>query len=547
MTTTSQTLKRRLAIARGQLAQLQTLADLEAKAATVRARAHAALHQRYAECPSLFIRDHVELPAGRTFAPYQLDALDELAAHYRLALRGPRGMGKTTIAAFAVHWFARTREALGIDWKILTTAGVYRHLYRALWPEVHKWAPRFSGLYAPLRDDKELLTASIQLPHGQAFGAVAKNPDMIESAHADELLILIDEAKAVPEAIWDALEGSLTGETGQYVLALSTPGPPAGRFYQIHQGRLEGWKARHVTKAEAVAAGRVSAVSVERRAKNWGTDSALYRQQVEGAFAADDEGAVIPLSWVEAAMERWHAWREVGRPAAVGDVPATHEAYGPWLEAGRPVAAGEVSYAVDVATTGADSSVIGRRIGRHIVELAYTHGNSVMSVVAKVQGFVRKADAAAPVVVDTIGVGSGAVSRLDELGYRTVKYTGSAGTSRRTADREFGFNNVRTAAYWHLRELLAPRTGAGIMLPPHEQLTADLTTPKMLEPLTGLPPKLRMERKEDLVNRLGRSPDFGDAVVMAYWLDAARAEVETAKPGRSGRLPRQGLSSLDKG
>ncbi len=523
----SQTLKRRVELARVQLAQLRTLEGLEAKAKRIRDHADRERHEYYRALPSAFVRDNVTLAAGRDFAPYQLDALDELAEHHRLALRGPRGLGKTAVASLAVNWFSRTRDALGLDWKILTTAGVYRHLYRALWPEVHKWAARFgAGLYAPLREDKELLTASIQLPHGQAFGAVAKNPDLIESAHADELLIIIDEAKSVPEAIWDALEGSLTGETGQYVLALSTPGPPAGRFYAIHQGTVPGWRARKVTTAEAVAAGRVSRASVERRAQYWGTDSALYRQQVDGDFAADDEGAIIPLSWVEAAMERWHAWKEDGRPELDG----------------RP------SYAVDVATTGADSSVIARRVGIHVVELAYTRGNSVMGVTARVQGFVRKAHAkVAPIVVDTIGVGSGVASRLDELDYRTVKYTGSAATKRRTADREFGFSNTRTAAYWHLRELLDPETGAGIMLPPHEQLTADLTTPKLLEPLTGSPPKLRMERKEDLVARLGRSPDFGDAVVMAYWLDAARGDVETAKPAAAGRLPRRGVSPLDKG
>ena len=521
------TINRRIELAREQLQQLRQLEALEARAAAIRTQVDRVQHEHYKSLPSAFARDNIALPPGRTFAPYQLEALDELAEHHRLALRGPRGLGKTTTASIAVHWFARTREALGLDWKILTTAGLYRPLYRAPWPEAHECAARTGAcLYAPLREDKELLTASIQLPHGQAFGAVAKNPDLIESAHADELLIIIDEAKSVPEVIWDALEGSLTGETGQYVLAMSTPGPPAGRFYAINQGTVEGWRVRKVTTDEAIAAGRVSRASVERRAQYWGTDSALYRQQVIGDFAADDESAVIPLSWVEAAMERWHAWRDQGRPE---------------LE-------GRASYAVDVATTGADSSVIARRVGLHVVELAYTRGNSVMGVTAKVQGFVRKAHAkVAPVAVDSIGVGAGVASRLDELGYRTVKYTGSAATKRRTADREFGFNNVRTAAYWHLRELLDPETGPGIMLPPHEQLTADLTTPKMLEPLTGSPPRLRMEKKTDLVARLGRSPDYGDAVAMAYWIDVARSEVGAAKPQHAARLPRRGVSPLDKG
>lgn len=518
-----QTLKRRLDLARSQLARLELLADLERRAAALRSAANRAAHERYAQTPSLFLTECVELPPGRAFAPYQLDALDALAGHGRVAVRGPRGLGKTTIAAAAVHWFARTRDALGQDWKILTTAGVWRHLYRALWPEVHKWAPRVGGLYAPLRADRELLKAGIQLLHGQAFGAVAKNADMIESAHADQLLIIIDEAKSVPEPIWDALEGSLTGEDGQYVLAGSTPGPPAGRFYAIHQGRVGGWHVRHVTKTEAVDAGRVSVASIARREQYWGTDSALYRQQVLGEFAADDESAVIPLSWVEAAMERWHAWRD---------------------EEHRADLDGDAAYGVDVATTGTDSSVIARRIGIHVVELVYTRGNSVMGVTAKVQGAVRKAHAAtAPVAVDTIGVGAGVASRLAELGYNVVHYTGSAGTKRRTRDREFGFANTRAAAYWHLRELLDPEQGPGIMLPPHEQLTADLTTPKVLEPLTGMPPKIRIERKEDLVKRLGRSPDFGDAVVMAYWIGAEHAPATAARPG-SARLPRRGLTPL---
>lgn len=541
-----QTLHRRLELARVQLGRLQLLADLEARATAVRGAASRERHEYYAGHPSAFLTECITMPAGKSFAPHQLSIPELLEEHHRVAARGPRGFGKTTTAAVVTEWFSRTREAMGADWKILLTAGVFRHLYRALWPEIHKWDPRVGGLYQPLRPGKELLTATIQLKHGQVFGAVAKNPDMIESAHADQLLIIIDEAKSVPDPIFDALEGSLTGEEGQYVLALSTPGPPAGRFYEIHSGKIPGWKAVHITKDDAVAAGRVSMASIERRAQYWGTESALYRQQVLGDFAADDENAIIPLSWVEAAMERWHAWRDVDRPKAVADVPAGHPARAAWEAVGSPVADGLAAYGVDVATTGADASVIARRVGVHTVELVYTQGNSVMGVTAKVQNTVRKAEArSAPVAVDMIGVGSGVASRLEELHYRVIKYTGSAGTKRRTGDRSFGFANTRTAAYWHLRELLNPDTGARLMLPPHEQLTADLTTPKMLEPLTGIPPKLRMERKEDLIKRLGRSPDYGDAVVMAYWIDAAGgAPAAASKPNRGARLPRQGLSPL---
>jgi hypothetical protein len=251
-----QTLHRRIELARADLARLRLLADLEARATAVRGEASRARHEAYARTPSLFCTECIAMPPGRSWAPYQLDTLDALETYKRVAARGPRGMGKTAIASAAVLWFARTREALGLDWKILTTAGVFRHLYRALWPEVHKWSDRVGGLYVPLRPDRELLAAGIKLLHGQAFGAVAKNPDMIESAHADELLIIIDEAKSVPDAIFDALEGPSPARPANMCSRCPRPGPrgallsdPPGRRPRLahrarHEERRRGRRAR---------------------------------------------------------------------------------------------------------------------------------------------------------------------------------------------------------------------------------------------------------------------------------------------------------------
>lgn len=474
----------------------------------------------YAANPAAWVADSVDWPRRRSVAPYQLESLQSLADNHRFALRGPRGLGKTTTASLAVLWFALTREYLERDWKILTTAGVLRHLTRALWPEIHKWAPRVrGGLYVPPVVDKQLLTASLQMKHGQAYGAVAKNPDLIEGAHADEILILIDEAKSVPEPIWDALEGALTGEEGQYALALSTPGQPAGRFYEIHQGKHEDWAHRAVTHDEAIAAGRISRKWFDARAKSWGATSALFKQQALGDFAADDENAIVPLSWVETAFERWHAWKEAGRPPVEG----------------------RRSYGVDVATAGADKTVIATRVGRHITRFEYMGSGTTTETVARVQGLIPDADKALrPIVVDVIGVGTGVADRLDELAYPVQRYVGSASTTQTDESGEFGFSNVRSAAYWHLRELLSPDNANPIMLPPRQELIADLTTPTW-RVITGSPPRIAIETKEDLVKRLGRSPDFGDAVAMAYWLDAMNVPLVVAPPSQR-RLPRRNVT-----
>lgn len=95
-----------------------------------------------------------------------------------------------------------------------------------------------------------------------------------------------------------------------------------GRFYDIHSRKpgYEDWTVRHVTLGEAIKAGRISPDWAEQRKRQWGEDSAIYQNRVLGEFAASDEDAVVPLAWVEAAVERWHAWNDAvrGRASGVG-------------------------------------------------------------------------------------------------------------------------------------------------------------------------------------------------------------------------------------
>ncbi|MEU7245356.1 integrase core domain-containing protein [Streptomyces sparsogenes] len=125
--------------------------------------------------------------------------------------------------------------------------------------------------------------------------------------------------------------------------------------------------------------------------------------------------------------------------------------------------------------------------------------------------------------------------------------TGAAGTKLRTRDREFGFTNVRSAALWKLRELLDPAFGAELALPPDDLLVADLTTPTW-DITTGVSPKIKVEPKEDVAARLGRSPDRGDAVAMSLFADYLAASKLHAPGGqRYGRPTTQGLPATTTG
>ncbi|MFE2720698.1 hypothetical protein ACFXKI_55110 [Streptomyces mirabilis] len=135
---------------------------------------------------------------------------------------------------------ATTREAVGYDWKALTTASAWRHLTVYLWPETHKWARRIRWDVLGREPFSELLRLNLKLVHGAASPVASNKPELIEGAHADSLFYLIEEAKVVPDDTWDAIEGAFSGGRMDglpeaFALAISTPGPPAGRFYEIHK------------------------------------------------------------------------------------------------------------------------------------------------------------------------------------------------------------------------------------------------------------------------------------------------------------------------
>lgn len=525
----SDVLTENAAAIRAQLARLAALRDLK----LAEREAAAEEGRRYLYDPVGWIDRYLLWQPGSSLTPYQEDILAALAREKRAAARGPHGLGKSMMASATVLWFAVTREQAMIDWKILTTASAWRHLTKYLWPEIHKWA---RGVNWPelgrteFSDRNELLDLTLKLKYGAASAVASSRPEFIEGAHADSLLYVIDEAKIVPDASWDAIEGAFSGGRNDglpeaFALAISTPGPPRGRFYEIHRRApgLEDWWVRHVRLEEAVAAGRISQDWADQRKRQWGAESALYANRVLGEFHEGDEDTLIPLSWIDAAIQRWREWDDAGRPE---------------LE-------GRNFVGVDVARSGGDATVFAHRTGSAITELERHHKEDTMRTAGRIIPLSRRRDEddepACWPVVDSAGVGGGVVDRLRELKLPVLAYTGASKTSARDRTGEFGFANTRSAAYWHMRELLDPAYGSEIMLPDSDLMISDLNTPTW-SITTGVPPKIKVEDKDDVVEKLGRSPDDGDAVVMAFWAEQLRHEAHVALP--PGRLPVRSLSPL---
>lgn len=451
--------------------------------------------QHWLDNPAKFV--DYELP-GLDLTFYQYEILEATGTYLRWAIKGPRGLGKTAIGALKVLHFVKSREAMGIDWKLATTSGRFAQLKYYLWPEIHKWNMR---LRHPL-SDKQLLTMEIGGKYGRAFAASPARPELIEGIHADSVFVLFDEAKMIQPGLFDSIEGAALNAESQetHIGALSTPGAPIGRFYDIHARRpgFEDWYVRSVTLDEAIEAGRVTESEVDRMAALWGRTSALFRQHVLGEFAADDDEALIPLAWVEAANARWRDWDDDERPG-LDDEDARFR------------------WGVDVARHGKDQTVLAKFLSdRILVEINRERfTDNVSDLGDRVAAMMTEAD---EVTVDADGMGAGTADRLRTLigDDRVTVFHGAPrpeGWVDATGEKEA--HNTRAAAWWSLRERLNPAADPVLALPPDDGLIGDLTGPRAVYDTGG---RIKIEKKEDTKKRLGRSPDAGDAVVMGLWV-----------------------------
>lgn len=452
---------------------------------------------------------------------YQQDILGYFPTEHRVAVRGPHGLGKTSLLSWIILWFACTREARGIDWKIATTAGAWHQLTHYLWPEIHKWAnllrPEICNSLG-ITPGKTLLQLNLRLRHGEGFAVASNRAELIEGAHATQLMYVYDEAKSIDPATWDAAEGAFSGggfdtRSEAFAVAASTPGQSSGRFYEICMKRpgYEDWVPRHVTLEEAVKAGQISTLWANQRKRQWGAHSPLYLNRVLGEFASSAADTVIPLSWIEAAQTRWQSWKAKG--SALPDMDQV---------------------AVDVGR-GGNKTVIAPRHDNIIPKLIRTNVADTMIVADTVKDILEQ-NPGAYAMIDVVGIGAGVFDRLRQLQKPCHAFNAGSKSPFTDVSGELTFVNRRAEAWWRMRELLDPNSpGDQIIIPEDKEgiIAGDLSEPKWHDP-GG---RILVEEKEEVARRLGRSTDDGDAIIMAFAppVTAMKRPISTAVAGeRSG-------------
>lgn len=212
--------------------------------------------------------------------------------------------------------------------------------------------------------------------------------------------------------------------------------------------------------------------------------SALLKGQF-GAAMTDDAWQVIPTAWIDAAMKRWTPQKPHGVAMS---------------------AAG-----VDVARGGLAQTVVAPRYGSWFAELVTIPGKDTPTGVHAAGRVLQVLRDGAPAHVDIIGVGAACFEHLDAMDVPVVAMDARNKSSAHDISGKLSFYNRRAEWWWKFREALDPETGENLALPPSSQMRADLTSPRW-EPT---PQGIKIEAKEKIEERLGRSVDEGDAVVMA--------------------------------
>lgn len=415
----------------------------------------------------------------------------------RISIRACHGPGKTAVAAWLVVLQLLTRYPQ----KAVATAPSSSQLKGALVPEVKMWLQRCPEALQELFDVKAegiYLRADPNASFFEARTARQETPEALQGVHSDHVLLVGDEASGIPEAIFNAAEGSMSGENATTLL-LGNPVRSSGFFFDTFHKTSSMWYRIHVgywPDEETRPPGmhhspRVVEDFARAVARRTGEDSNEYRIRVLGEFPKSDLDTVIPYEMVESARNR-----DLVVPPNAGTV-----------------------WGLDVARYGDDKNALVRRTRLSVLpEIDVWGGVDIMQTAGRVKAAwdetppEKRPD---EILIDVIGMGAGVVDRLLEQGLpiRGINVAESAAFKER-------YRNLRAELWFAAREWLAtrdhslPRCEGGCSEDcPHETLAQELVAPKYVHTSTG---KLLVESKSDMKKRGVDSPNIADAFILTF-------------------------------
>lgn len=403
----------------------------------------------------------------------------------QIATASGHGIGKSACVAWIILWAISTFE----DTRGVVTANTETQLKTKTWAELGKWYRLFIGRDLFKFTATAIFSADADHERTWRIDMVPwseRNTEAFAGLHnkGKRVLLIMDEASAIPDVIWETAEGALTDSDTQIIWAVfGNPTKSTGRFRECWGRFKNRWKTNQVDSRTVSITNKAQ---FEKWIADYGEDSDFVRVRVRGIFP------------------------RVGSMQFIGDDLAGEASI-------REVAVyvhDPLVIGVDVARFGDDESVIYFRKGRDgrtlpPIKLRGQRGSvDTMTVAAKAAEVFRthRADA---IFVDGGGVGGGVVDRLRQLGVpvHDVQFGAKSDANQLEAD---GIHcaNKRSEIWCAMREWL--KVGA---IPDDQEIREELTGPQYGYNVRN---EIQLESKDDMKKRGLGSPDISDALALTF-------------------------------
>ncbi len=444
--------------------------------------------------PEWFLREWL----GQQPWEMEIAMIESVRDYMKTLLAGCVASGKTHATAGLVFWWL----CAFFPARVFSIAPTERQLKVNLWSEI----PSMHAS-ARVKLGGELNTLSFKLgDKWYARGFSPKDKFGVFGMHGEHDLILIDDGQGVAQEVFDGLENAMAGGTSRMLVSCN-PIVTSGEIYNAmtrNRGeynviRISADKneppAKNVFIAPNIAAqsvvvpGTITQDMVDKWSTKYGWDSDFVRTKARALLPKQEPDTLIPLDWIELANCR--------------DIPAGDHI---------------TTLGCDIARFGDDDTVLFPVKGRQGLQPVTIHGNDTMQVTGHIVRAISDYNVR-DVFIDVIGIGSGVYDRLAEL-QREEKptvpkhvrlYAVNVGEKAKNEEK---FVNLRSETWWAARESLNPKGEAPFALPQNEELMAELAAPKYTVESGG---RIKVESKEDMKDRLGRSPDLADAYCLAVF------------------------------
>lgn len=422
------------------------------------------------------LKDHSILDWQKDILIMIRDNLIDINTAIQIAVTSGHGIGKSALVSWLILWALSTMP----NCKGVVTANTESQLKSKTWAELSKWH-RLSIVKDLFTVTKTAIYSSDENTANtwriDAIPWSENRPEAFAGLHNqnNRVLIIFDEASAIPSIIWEVAEGALTDKDTQILfIAFGNPTRSDGRFFECFGKYRHRW---NIKKVDSRTVPITNKDTINKWIADYGLDSDFVKVRVLGEFPSKTDDTLISMDTVQQAEER----------------TITNDMY---RDAPKVIG-------VDVARFGSDSTCIAYRQGLKLHKIDKFKELDTLDTVDRVIKAINYYEPDA-VFIDTGGVGAGVYDVLKHRGYNVTGV-------------EFGSKPTQTAKYYNKRSemwcLMADWLNNADIVE-DEELRADLTGPRYM--FRGDNGQILLEKKQEMKKRGLASPDAADAVALTF-------------------------------